>query len=249
MMFILERRVFGMKLGMIWFAPKLEDRRGYSKLVYVFPDSEIDLNGFELEVGYKMNPIDLSQSEESIFAQFHKTARREVRLAEKNLVSVEFNSNYGESMELMNDFFKRKKLKFPSKVSEKELKQCDHLLIEGRLKDKLVHVTYMGLHNKLATLIFTCSKDIGDEQHLASIVARFAHFEAMKKLKAEGFTRYGFGCCIGKLNDGTESYNAFKLSFGGQIIQAPSYTKTYNPLLRIGLSRGREYLNRVREDT
>ena len=230
-MFKLERRIYGMNIGMIWFAPGLEDRKNLSKLTYVLPESDANRDGFRLEAGGMMNVIDLGQNEESIFSQFHRDTRRRIKSAKEEPIAVEYNKSYGESVELMNDFFARKRLRFPGRISEQELRQSAHLLVEGRFKGRLVYVSYMALHKDFASQLFTCTRDLGEEQGVTGTIAKLAHFEAMKRLKGEGLKRYSFGS-VDKVDD-SEGRSAFKLSFGGQVVQSPSYTKIYNPLLKL----------------
>lgn len=219
-----------MNFGMIWFAPRLEDRKGFSKLIYVLPESEENPNGFEQEKEKSgLNIVDLTLPEEAIYAQFHRNTRYEITIAKRYPLSVEYNQHYAEAAGLLTNFLGRKKLKFPSRLSEKELRQGKHLLVEGYLDRELLHVSYLLLHGTLAYQIFTGSKDMGKKQNLASIVARFSHFEAMKKLKAEGSTEY----CFGAISDSRPTTSAFKLSFGGKIIGIPTYIKIYNPLLKL----------------
>ncbi|MDE1854697.1 MAG: hypothetical protein KGH57_00015 [Candidatus Micrarchaeota archaeon] len=226
----LVRRLFGMRIGMIYFAPRIEDKKGFSKLVYVLPDSESNPAGFVKETDSTANVIDLTLDEEKIFAQFHRNTRYEINAAGKYGIKVEYNTHYREAVSLMNGFFKRKRLRFPGRVSESELRQSPHLLAEGWLDGRLVNVNYMAIHRNLITQIFTCSDELGERRNLISIVARYSHFETMKKAKAEGIRAYSMGSISAHDHSAITS---FKLSFGGRQVPLPSYVKVYNPTLRL----------------
>lgn len=172
-----------------------------------------------------VNALDIPEQE--MLKGFTSTVRNEIRRSERENVQCGLMDSLDEFRRFHNDF-----------AVAKGTYLADEGLLEG-YKDKLV-ITCATLEGKLlAAHAYLCDRDAGTVRLLfssnvrlregmdANFIGRankYLHFKDMMRFKENGYRVYDFGGFALDTNEKQrQGINAFKQSFGGQMVQHTDY--------------------------
>lgn len=188
-------------------------------------------NEFDNIYEYASNQVNLSLSEEEIFASIHSKHRNVIRKAERDGVVVYENSSLNgieEFQKISVDTYERSgkdglKLEYLQNHFN-ALNKSNSIRIFFASKDSVIQ----------ASAIFFTSKDLSIYWHGASInnsyggSANYLHWEVMKRFKNEEIKYYDFGGVSLSDDEKAQSINRFKIRFGGEIVHYYGGIKIFN---------------------
>lgn len=178
---------------------------------------------------------DLTLSIEELLNQMKSNTKNEIRRAVKEGIDFTANVDFEEFVPFYNSFCESKGL--DDIVTIPRLLKYDKTIITKTSingQPLAMHATVVSKEQKLAFLLFSCSQrfDSGVDKKMIGWANRYLHYKDFEFLKSIGVETYDWsGVCIDP-NDPRYSIGQFKMSFGGKLIDSPSfYTPMYGMLL------------------
>ncbi len=176
--------------------------------------------------------IDLSKSEDSIFAGIEKNARYEIKRARgKDEIHIRFQINpcvdeIEQFVGYYNRFAKSKGLPLCNIRKLRALKEAGGLAISRANDESNVHLcshAYI-IDGKRARLMYSASlfrNEIDSARRaLMGRSNRFLHWHDIISFKSSGYYTYDFGgISMNKKDEGLSRIDEFKRSFGGEIVK------------------------------
>lgn len=180
---------------------------------------------------YGTQVIDLTQSEEKLFANLNSSHRRKVRLAQKANVQVRIGAEYLERAHaLVRDTFKRSSIPFMGYESFKRM-------ADGLGENLKVFVAeHEGVIQGCVVVPFSQHTAYyvygGSIPEPAQGAMNLVHWEAIRLFRQMGVKRYDF--CGVRINpepgSKQEGLKSFKERFGPELIQGYMWKQSLNPL-------------------
>lgn len=166
---------------------------------------------------------DLKMQMVDILGKMKSNTRNEIRRAEKEGCEFAINNDVAKFIPFYNAFCKSKG--FPDYVSMGRLSKFKNLLITSVSHGGSIlamHATQLDPASKTALLILSGSQrlDAGVDKKMIGWGNRYLHYKDLELLKAQGYEVYDWsGVCMDP-SDPRYSIGQFKLSFGGDVVDA-----------------------------
>ena len=170
--------------------------------------------------------LNIQDSEENLIANMHKNTRYSIRSAEKRGIEVEivtenFRKYFQTFYELMeitasrNGFQLHPKKYYEGVFETMEENKTSHFLSIARYKDKILAISLIINHEKIANYVFGCSDNIERNRFPAYL----GLWKAILHAKSQGSVYFNFGAISDENSNAWESLTRFKKKFGGEEIQ------------------------------
>lgn len=173
--------------------------------------------------------INLTQSEEELWAAVHSKHRNVIRKAEKDGVIISYADEYKEACRnLINETAVRQHINTISDESFDEMKKNPNVDFWVALyNDKVVGASILEWSPYSSYYIYG-----GSAEHTHAGAMNLLHWEAIKKMKERGVKRYDFvGARINPLpGSKQEGIQRFKSRFGGKLDKGYIWKYSFNPL-------------------
>ncbi len=181
--------------------------------------------------------LDLSKTEEKLLADMHQKTRYNIRVAEKNGVTITESNNVDDFLLLQNDTASRDGFTAQSddyvrkqyKILEKNLAT---ILIADKDREPLA-ANFLIAYGDTVTYLYGASSS----QNRSLMAPYLLHWESIKWAKQNGYRWYDFWGCNPESKDhpdykeSWEGISRFKAGWGGELIEYPG---TYDvPLKKI----------------
>lgn len=166
--------------------------------------------------------VDLRRTEEEIFSAMKSNTRNEIKRAEKEGITFEYNYDYEAFVPYFNEFAQSKGL--PERVDIHTLTKYDKTLITIARHPSFsqpldMHATAVNTKDKEAMLLYSCSARLEDgvDRKMIGWGNRYTHYMEFLLLKSWGIERYEWNGIVTN-PERKEVYNVsqFKLSFGSE---------------------------------
>lgn len=172
--------------------------------------------------------IDLTKSEDELFRNINRTFKYHIKKAEK--IGVNLNIDYSPSIqkckEIINEFsvFAMAKNIEWNERRIIALQKINKLIISEAFLNEEKIATHVYLHdNNRVVLLHSYSQINFQNKKVRGYANKFLHWQEILKFKKFGLKMYDFGGINLKRHPGI---SAFKLSFGGNLIDTYSYIET-----------------------
>jgi hypothetical protein len=183
--------------------------------------------------------MDLSLSEEELWARLDGTCRRQIRKARRMDCSVSVNPGPEEregAFRLVNQHISQRQFRRPMSPAEwARLLECRDLFVV-RLAGRLVAARVVLVDPPLrARFLVSATIDRKEEpdRHLTGPLNRYLHWFEFNYYKGQGVRYYDLAGVILDRASPLYSISRFKLSFGGQVIKENVIRLAANPALRL----------------
>lgn len=169
----------------------------------------------------------LELSEDEIFGAFSKQFRNQIKGAEKEGVTCEFNKDIERFVPFFNEFAKSKGINVTSVRRMQEM--SDYLLLSAAFLDGKLIVAHSYFYDRESQIVHTYqSASIRLEEtldkNLVGKANKLLHFKDMLHFKQMGVKTYDFGGYSPPENKRELSgINDFKLNFGGEVVTCNNY--------------------------
>ena len=214
-----------LKVTESWFDGKLDFWDLFSfKAVYHLKTEE---NMFGIKEISHTIELDLLQDKQTIFSNFSKAYRQQVRKAEEDGIKIEPNNDIGVFVEFFNDFAAKKGTYFTSK--KRILEKKDYLEISFATYDSNVIAAQSYLVDKEKKIVrhYQTANKRFDEHLNKNFVGqanKYLLVTNLMRFKQEGFEIFDFGGYASNTTDESLiGINNYKLKFGGQIKECKDY--------------------------
>jgi hypothetical protein len=231
-----------------WFAEKLSWLDSFRLVTYNQSACQRSRLGFVRRTS-QTKVIDLTASEEAIFAQFGKKTQKEIRRARREGVTCHFDGDSSTFLRFLRQVAKDQSL-WPKRTPI-EAAAVESCISYAGLEDTVfvMHWTLIDRTLRRARIRWSCSRyALEDSSELRRAIGRanrLLYFEGMRHFKGQGLAIYDLGGYSADQTDRKKmAINEFKDSFGGRL-QIQSNYMSY-PLFVAVL--GRELLANLRRD-
>lgn len=217
-----------LKIHHFWFSrkPKFFDLFKFS--LYFHSQSKSQLFGFRQKPKFTIL-VDISLPDEDILKAASETTRYEVRRASRDNIRAEREKSLNTFCDFSNkaaDAKKRGHLSlagllpyWPDMYVTKVMQENEVLAMHSYLIDKIIGRVAL-LHS---VSLFRLEPDSG-RRNAISRANRWLHYQDMLLFKRMGMTDYDFGGYAKNTTDPElSSINAFKLGFGGVVVEESNY--------------------------
>jgi len=197
--------------------------------------------------------LDLTQSEDALFAQLHSMVRRNVRTAQKFGVEAARDANFEDFWSIFHATNERAKLgEFPRGYYTTMLEQADkyggeaYTFLSRHEGKALAGGFFLGMGKGVYYLFGGSVRDDRlDEsgQPLKDVKApTLFYWNAILDAKRRGYEFFDFWGIPRELDESKHSYGVFKMKegFGGFKVWYPAFELDLNPLARLARSKRRE---------
>ncbi|MEO8761004.1 MAG: hypothetical protein ABI388_06990 [Bacteroidia bacterium] len=176
--------------------------------------------------------IDLKKTEEELFSEINRTFKYHIKKAEK--IGVIIDVNYSPTVEKCNEvikefspFAKKKNIEWnPKRI--KAVQKINKLVISEAFLHEEKIVTHVYLHDtNRIVLLHSYSQPNFKNENIKGYANKLLHWQDIIIFKKFGLKTYDFGGINLQKHPGI---SAFKLSFGGNLIDGYSYIEVH-PLL------------------
>jgi hypothetical protein len=226
-----------------WFAEHLSWTDSLRLVEYVQSTRLSSRLGFVRRT-FQTKVIDLTASEAEIFSQFRKNTQREIRKAQHDGVTCHFDGDPATFRRFYNHAVRDKGLR-PIQSARIEAAAGEVCVSYARLDDTVLvmHCTLIDLTLRRARVWYGCPRhepeDSAEFRQMVGRANRLLHFEDMRYFKNQEVTTYDFGGYSAEKADQKHmAINAFKDSFGGQLLVETNYI-SYPLFLAV---RGRDFV-------
>lgn len=232
----IERRFYHFKHKDIWFSDGPFDVEGYQGVAFYACKDKLDAPGFARR-DFITPVIDLTPDLERIWKNIDRwSCRKKINKAYNNGIKVRFNECYDEFHQIDIDFRKNKSLP-DSRIDIEYMKKYGTLLVaelDGRIVSGQL---FLEDRDHIRGLI-AASMRFGADAHGNNLVGygnRLIVWEAIKYAKAKGIKQYdmgGYYTGTEKLEE-LEGINAYKMTFGPQLVTKYNYLKYYSRIFDV----------------
>jgi hypothetical protein len=226
----IDKKTFVFKNKEIWFADCPYDVEGYDSVSFMQCKKKVDLAGFTC-YDFPTLMIDLTQGLDAIWGNIRKNCRNEINRALREGIKVRINENFDEFYEI-NKSFRRKKGLAGMVLHPEFMKRYGTLFTAELNNEVLFGILWLEDDNNIRGLI-TASKRLDAVREKAIMIGyanRLMWWESIKYAKEKGIKEFDFGGYYTgeNKNDPRHAINAFKRSFGGQLVTRYNYYKVYS---------------------
>jgi CelD/BcsL family acetyltransferase involved in cellulose biosynthesis len=240
----LENRLYWLKTKEVWFSDRPFDIPGYHRVIFQATKSKVDLAGFQVSPSTTTLVIDLTQELDTIWKKMSRQrARKGIKRAQREGVSVKLNENYDEFQDL-NDSFRKQKGLAPTLISTSTLKRGGPLFIAEYDGEILCGHAYFADDSTIRAKL-QASKRLADTERATFIgnANRLLIWEAIQYAKGRGLQEFDFGgYYAGDGGSTRKGYSHFKEGFGGDAVERYHYWKNYSKL-HLGIYFGAQKLD------
>lgn len=187
--------------------------------------------------------LDLQQDKQSIFSNFSKANRQQVRKAEEEGIVIETGNDIDAFVAFFNDFAAKKGTFRTSK--ERILEKKDYLVISFAKFENNIIAAQSYLVDREAKIVRhyqTANKRFENDlnKNFVGQANKYLLVSSLMKFKEEGFKTFDFGGYAANTTDESLiGINNYKLKFGGLVTQCNDYYSVPYWLMRkIGLIFG-----------
>lgn len=231
----MERRRYIFKTKQIWFSEKVYDVEGYSGITFSGCKSRLHADGFEFQEGYT-SVIDLTQNLSTIFDNMEsKSCRYPIRRAERDGVQIQIDKNHDVFYRIYRDLGKHKGL---SDLERMKIIRKYGVLFTALINNEIIggHVYFHDEDTMLYWISATArfSKDKG-KNTLIGNASHLIHWEAIQYAKNKGMKEFDMGGLFSPTGTDYPGYSidAFKRSFGGEVVKRYRYHKDYSKIYKL----------------
>lgn len=164
--------------------------------------------------------LDLTKTIDELYTGIKSNTRNEIKRAQKEGCTFDYNYDYEAFVPFYNDFCKSKGL--DDCIDEHTLAKYDKTLITRALAADgtvlAMHATVVNEKDKEAMLLYSCSMRLNDnvDRKLIGWGNRFLHWAEFEYFKSIGIERYEWnGVCTNPEKVAVYNISQFKLAFGG----------------------------------
>jgi lipid II:glycine glycyltransferase (peptidoglycan interpeptide bridge formation enzyme) len=244
MMLVIDKKILMFNIKEVHFSKNPYDIDDCDFLIFPFCKNKVDVKGFAC---YKKltSIIDLTQDLETIFNKFHRDTYKGIKRAEREGIKISINTGYEQFFEIYQQFVRKKEIDSIFSGIGVETASLDTMKKKGTLFIAEYHGEILGgmlfLEDdaNIETLV-SASKRLDHEKEKKAIIGcanRLIRWEAMKYAKDKGIKEFDLGGIFPeeKIQKDPEKkgINAFKLSFGGDIVPGYTYEKGYSKILNL----------------
>ena len=241
---ILDKKKFLFDIKEVHFSDYPYDIEGCDFLEFYFCKNNINAKGFTRQKNLTLI-IDLTQSLNTIWQNFHKTTGRLIHKGQRKGIEIRINEGYNQFFQIYRSFIQKKGIKSIFDVfgvgstTLETIKKHGTVFVAEYEGESLVGTVYLEDDSNIEAWI-GASKRLEVDKEKAKIISyanRLLRWEVIKYAKEKGIKEYNFGglwpeekANTDKVKDGI---NFFKLSFGGEKVIHYNYYKNYSKFYNI----------------
>jgi hypothetical protein len=219
------KKIFFLKVTESWFDGKLDFWDLFSfKAVYHLKTEE---NMFGIKEFSHTIELDLLQDRQTIFSNFSKAYRQQVRKAEEDGILIETNNDIDVFVDFFNDFAAKKGTYSTSKKRILEKKECLEISFAKYECNIIAAQSYLVDKEKKIVRHYQTANKRFDEHINKNFVGQANKYLLVTNLirfKQEGYEIFDFGgYAANTTNESLKGINNYKLRFGGQIKVCKDY--------------------------
>jgi|KBSMisStaDraftv2_1062788.scaffolds.fasta_scaffold00187_17 lipid II:glycine glycyltransferase (peptidoglycan interpeptide bridge formation enzyme) len=170
---------------------------------------------------------DLKQGKDSLFGNFSKDYRRQIRKAEEEGMECSFREDIDEFVRIYNEFAASKKVNLTSRQRIEEMKEFFQMSFVSYQGITLAAHSYlMDKDLRIVRAYHSATQRLSGEfdKNLVGRANKLLHYKDMLHYKELGYEIYDFGGYTQDAQDkGLQGINEFKLNFGGTIVSCNNY--------------------------
>lgn len=204
-----------------FFAKKISSSDLFKAVTYTqYEGDEKTIPCWYKRINGETSTIDLTQTAEELYGAIKSNTRNEIKRAQKEGCTFDYNYDYESFVPFYNDFCESKGLN--DSINVHTLAKYNKTLITRVLSSEGVvlamHATVINDQDKEAMLLYSCSKRLseGVDRKLIGWGNRYLHWAEIEYFKSIGMKRYEWnGVCTDPEQTAVYNISQFKLAFGG----------------------------------
>lgn len=236
-----SKKIFFLKIRESWFTGKINFLDLFSfKVVYHL---KINRTMWAIKEISHTIELDLEQDKQTIFSNFSKSYRQQIRKSEEDGIVIEINNDIDTFVNFFNNFAEKKGTFSTSK--ERIIEKKEYLVISfAKHNDNIIaaHSYLVDKELKIVRHYQTSNKRFEDNlnKNFVGQANKYLLATNLIRFKEDGFKIFDFGGYADKTtNDSLLGINNYKLKFGGKIVECNNYySLPYWMVKRLGVLFG-----------
>lgn len=219
------KKFFFLKVTESWFDGKLDFWDLFSFKAVFHLKTEEKMFGIK-EISHTIE-LDLLQDKQTIFANFSKANRQQVRKAEEDGIIIEINNDIDIFVDFFNDFAAKKGTYSTSKKRILEKKDCLVISFAKYESNVIAAQSYLVDKEKKIVRHYQTANKRFDESVNKNFVGqanKYLLVTNLMRFKQEGYEIFDFGgYAFNTKDESLLGINNYKLKFGGHIKECKDY--------------------------